>query len=230
MFTIQNQSYPVRTGDIVVYNTGIFHNEWCTGSELSMLFFAVDSVSIPGLKNGCIVPNDACPVAESGSYDDVLGSILAVMVSELEQKRTHYKAICTHIAAIFCHYILRLYEIKGQRPASVDICENAKHYIQKNYAKDMNLDKIARESHISKYYFLRTFKEYTGISPMKYLLFVRMSAAKDLLSKTDKPIGVVAREVGYDSAQTFSRVFKNSENISPSEYRNLIRPSYSHST
>ena len=218
--SIEGKQYSLRTGDVVVYNTGVFHKESCIGDELSILFFAVENVRIPGMIDGCIVPPDACPVIEAGSYDDVLKSFLSVMVTELNEKNAHYKAISTSIAGLFCYYILRLYDIKVENHLLTDVCSKAKEYIDQNYQQDINLDNFASNFHVSKYYFVRTFKEHTGLAPMKYLLYVRMSAAKELLARTDMPIAKIAYEVGYLSALNFSRVFKNSENISPTEYRN----------
>ena len=219
LLMVEGKEFSVRTGDIVVYNTGVFHEEHCVSDEIAILFFAVGNISIPGMNDGCIVPADACPVIEAGSYDDVLKSFLSVMVTELNEKNNHYKAISTGIASLFCYYILRLYGIKIENSSLVEVCENAKDYIHQNYRQDLNLDTLIAKFHVSKYYFVRTFREYTGLAPMKYLLFVRMSAAKDLLSRTDMSIGKIAYEVGYLSAANFSRVFKNSESISPTEYR-----------
>lgn len=219
---ILNKEYTIKQGDIVVYNSGVFHEERCTGNELSMLFFAIDNFSIPGMNQGQIVPNGASPVIDSGSYDDVMKTFLSVMVTELQQKPTHYKAISTNIASMIVYYILRLYEVKTEKSAHIAICEKAKEFIDKNYEKPINLGNLASSFHISKYYFIHAFKETTGMSPMKYLLFVRINAAKDLLSKTEMAIGDIALAVGYDNGLAFSRAFKNSENISPTEYRNTI--------
>ncbi|MCL2254046.1 MAG: AraC family transcriptional regulator [Lachnospiraceae bacterium] len=217
--TVDNREYPVSTGDIIVYNTGIFHEERCTGDELKILFFAIDNLCIAGMRDGCIVPDDACPVFKSGSYDDVFKTFLSVMVTELSEKEAHYKSISTSIATLFCYYILRLYEVKPEQSPYMNICDKAKKYLDENFHKEISLVSLAGAFHISKYYFVRIFKEHIGLSPMKYLLFVRIEAAKDLLISTDMPIAKIGESVGYDNVTAFNRVFKSSENISPSEYR-----------
>jgi len=223
IINIENEQHSIKTGDIVVYNSGMFHDERSLSDEISILFFAVDNLQIPGLAEGCIVPMDARPVIEAGSYDDTLKSFISVMVDELTQKKSHYKAISTNIATMFCYYILRLYDVKVENPRHVEICNEAMRYIESNYQSDVNLDTIANSVHMSKYHFVRIFKETLGISPMKCLLRIRLASAKDLLGRTDLSIGDIANTVGYENALTFSRVFKNSEGISPTEYRNNVR-------
>jgi len=223
IINIESEQHSIKTGDIVVYNSGVFHDEKSLGDEISILFFAVDNLQIPGLAEGCIVPIDACPVIEAGSYDDVLKSFLSVMIDELTQKKAHYKAISTNIATMFCYYILRLYEVKVENPRHVEICNEAMQYIEDNYQSDISLDSIASSVHLSKYHFVRIFKETLGISPMKCLLRIRLANAKDLLGRTELSIREIAMSVGYENALTFSRVFKNSEDISPTDYRNNVR-------
>jgi AraC-like DNA-binding protein len=218
---IEGVEYPVRAGDIIVYNTGVFHEERSAGERLSILFFAAD-IQIPGMAAGCVVPEDAPPIIQAGSYDETLKTFISVMVSELEQKQAHYKAISTHIAGLFCHYILRLYGVKLENQGHSEICQRAKQYLDNHYREDINLSRIADGVHLSKYHFIHIFKEHTGMTPMKYLLFVRMSAAKELLAREGLPIGEVAAAVGYENALAFSRVFKNSEAISPTEYRKKV--------
>ena len=220
---IENKKFVVKTGDIIVYNTGVFHSESCVSGKMSILFFAIDNLHISGMDSGCIVPVNAIPVIEAGSYDSVFENFLSIMVNELNQKKAHYKAISTHIATLFCYYILRMYNINIENPTQADVCHNAKQYIDIYYQTDINLDTIANSFYISKYYFDRLFKENIGLTPMKYLMSVRVSAAKNLLEKTDMPVTKIAQAVGYISAPTFSRVFKNAENITPTEYRNNNR-------
>lgn len=215
-----DREYAIGTGDIIAYNTGVYHEERCVGEELSILFFAVDNLQISGLLAGCIVPDNAHPVIKSGSYDDALKTFLSVMVSELNQKEAHYKAISTSIATLFCHYILRLYNVKPEQSRlQTDICFKAKAYLDENFQHDINLVSLAENFHVSKYYFVRIFKECIGVSPIKYLNFVRIEAAKELLNKTDLSVSKISQSVGFENAMAFSRAFKASENISPTEYR-----------
>jgi AraC-like DNA-binding protein len=212
-----------RQGDVVVYNTGFWHEEYCTGEKLSMMFFAIENIQLPGIRDGCLIPRDASPVIDAGSYDEVLKNLLAVMVSELQEKPPYYKAISTSIATLVVYYILRLFHIEVENCEHTVLCQDAKRFIRENYKQELTLDMLASHFHISKYYFLHTFKEIADISPMKYLLFIRMEEAKKLLGESDCSIAEVAETVGFQNSSSFSRVFKKSESITPAEYRGNIR-------
>ena len=58
------------------------------------------------------------------------------------------------------------------------------------------------------------------ITPMQYILSLRISAAKRYLDSTNKSIAEIASAVGYDNPLYFSRIFKKHTGYSPSEYKN----------
>ena len=58
-----------------------------------------------------------------------------------------------------------------------------------------------------------------GRPPIRYLTDWRMHLAEDLLTTTDQSVAAVARRVGYDSEEAFSRAFKRSHGHSPGAWR-----------
>lgn len=71
-------------------------------------------------------------------------------------------------------------------------------------------------THLSK-----LFKATIGLSPMQYLLKLRMERAQALLASTNLPIEHVASSVGYPDPLYFSKQFRRSSGFSPTEYRHL---------
>ncbi len=63
------------------------------------------------------------------------------------------------------------------------------------------------------------FRQVLGRSPIRYLTEWRMHLAEDLLATTELGIVTVARRVGYDSEEAFSRAFKRSHGLSPNHWR-----------
>ena len=113
----------------------------------------------------------------------------------------------------------------GERGGSKDHSEyegamqQAREIIIHNLDRPITLEEIAQRVNISKYYLCRQFKKVYGISPIQYHLNARIDRAKWLLIHTDKSLTTIASEVGFDDIYSFSRAFKNRENISPSKYR-----------
>lgn len=95
----------------------------------------------------------------------------------------------------------------------------AKEYIDANYSKELALSDVAGYVFLSESYFAHTFKDEFGISPKRYLLNVRIDAAKDLLSNTDQKINDIAKEIGFSSQQRFNDIFKKYENMTPLHFR-----------
>ncbi len=63
------------------------------------------------------------------------------------------------------------------------------------------------------------FRQLLGRSPIRYLTEWRMHLAEDLLATTDLGVVTVARRVGYDSEEAFSRAFKRARGLAPSHWR-----------
>lgn len=99
------------------------------------------------------------------------------------------------------------------------VVEKAKRYIQENYSKDLSLDEVSRAVNISPYYFSKLFKEETGENFIEFLTSLRMETAKKMLADKDVSIKEICIGVGYGDPNYFSRIFKKSEGITPTEYR-----------
>ena len=78
---------------------------------------------------------------------------------------------------------------------------------------------LAREAAVSRSVLDARFRDVLGRSPIRYLTEWRMHLAEDLLATTDLGVGVVARRVGYDAEEAFSRAFKRAHGEPPSSWR-----------
>ena len=96
--------------------------------------------------------------------------------------------------------------------------KGAKNHIDKNFHLALDLDTISKESLLSKYYFLRLFKEAYGIAPHRYVVQKRIEAAKKLLIN-GLSVSQVCHEVGFQSVQSFSILFKKQTGQSPSMFK-----------
>ncbi len=92
-------------------------------------------------------------------------------------------------------------------------------YIESNFAEKISLETLAQEANLSKYHFCRFFTKYTGISPMKFVAFLRIEKAKELLKRQDQTVSIISYLTGFNDLGTFIRQFKNVTGLTPSVYQ-----------
>ena len=101
--------------------------------------------------------------------------------------------------------------------------EAAAAYFNENYTARINVDEYAESLHMSTAWFIRSFKQYVGLSPARYIQSLHIVNAQRLLERTKYSIGEVSEIVGYDNPLYFSRVFKKETGLSPAQYRKAER-------
>jgi len=99
-----------------------------------------------------------------------------------------------------------------------DMAEKLINYIKGNYNNDISLNDISEYFDMSPCYLSTMFKYYTGENFKDYLNFYRVKKAKEYLKNGKTKVGVVAKLVGCNSINTFIRIFKKYEGISPGQY------------
>lgn len=82
-----------------------------------------------------------------------------------------------------------------------------------------SVGEIAAEASVSRSVLDERFRDRLGLSPIRYLSEWRMHLADELLATTDATIFSVARRVGYDAEEAFSRAFKRARGVAPSQWR-----------
>lgn len=119
-------------------------------------------------------------------------------------------------------FVTRLFESLAKQSASgskKEVMHEIVAYVENNYQNDIYLDFVADRFNLSPKYLSRAFKKYTNVRFVDYLNEIRISHAKELLNTTDETIMDIAKQVGFNSRNTFYRVFKNSQGVTPAEYR-----------
>ena len=93
------------------------------------------------------------------------------------------------------------------------------YYIEDHIDTTLSLQEICETLSVDYKYASRAFKKDTGSGFNKYLTKQKMQRAKKLLETTEDSISSIAENLGYSSAYYFTRTFKSTYGLSPSEYR-----------
>lgn len=221
-FNIQGQRFPVKPNDFVIINPQVEHTELSSPDEpLEYIVLGIRGLSFSNLT----------PVSEGGhpfsffnlrdEQKDIL-RYLNAMVQEATSQSMSYELVCHNLLEILLIKILRHQhfdlEVGKQSKATKDI-SFIKHYLETYYHESIQLEDLASMTHLSRFYISHSFKKEIGMSPMEYLIDIRIKESKILLRTTNYSISQVADIVGFTTPTYFSKQFRKSTGISPTDYR-----------
>lgn len=103
------------------------------------------------------------------------------------------------------------------------LMKQAKDYINRNIAKDLGVEELARMLGISSSYFSMLFKQHFSETFVEYVTKQRMELAQSMLAFSDKSITQICKLVGYQERRYFTKVFLKHVGMTPSEYREANR-------
>ena len=119
------------------------------------------------------------------------------------------------LAQIFCQYVLG--EGKAELKGRIDQIER---YLSSHYAEEISSDTLSARFGFVPSYLSKVFRRQTGMSPTEYLTKLRVDKAKELLGT--RP-GLLIRDaallVGYKDPYYFSKLFKKSTGLWPTQYQ-----------
>lgn len=96
-------------------------------------------------------------------------------------------------------------------------------WLPDNYDRPDVVRELVRLSGLPKRSFDRRFKAATGYAPLAYIQWMRIEEAKQLLETQADPVEEIARQVGYEDAGSFRRLFRRHVGMTPGEYRRKFR-------
>jgi AraC family transcriptional regulator len=105
-------------------------------------------------------------------------------------------------------------EIYRRLSAALDYLHTATH---------PDVDTMARIACLSKFHFLRLFRQAYGRTPYQYAQSLRLEKACHLLKHTSRSVIDISTELGFENPQSFSRLFAQRHQVYPSQYRAGIK-------
>lgn len=157
------------------------------------------------------------PVGTSMEYERIFKRIII----ELQRCQDNYEEMLTlllrHLLIIFQRELTREQVLKNEYLDHE--MDTAVTYFNENYNRDINIEEYATSKGMSVSWFIRSFKKFTGSTPMQFIVSLRVNNAQVLLETTNYSINEISKIVGYDNQLYFSRLFHKLKGFSPREYR-----------
>lgn len=194
---IRNSELPFRTVFLKFDATGVIADML---SSMPDYFYAVHSARIKNLMSEII------SVCESGAGDDILlhGKMLLLLSVLRDDARLPDSIPSGTFERLAC----------------------ARRFMDTHFSDKVTDSQIAAEAFMSESYFRSVFKRAFGYSAHKYLLDVRIAAAKKLLWNEDMPISDIAEQCGFGCQQYLCDVFRRETGSSPTAYRKELHGKY----
>jgi AraC-like DNA-binding protein len=118
--------------------------------------------------------------------------------------------------------------VPTQRPVTIQLraslYADAVAIVEREYARDVGLDDIARRVASSRRQLQRAYAEIGGTTFRHHLTAVRMERAAELLTRRNITVREVAHRVGYRQPAQFAKAFRRHHGVAPSDFRARSAP------
>ena len=221
IFDFEEQKLTLSAGQMLFVPSGSIYSVTCEAADpfihytVNFRLSAFDAAAESAICQ--ILSGERCFICADGT-DGRLEACFERLLSLWQVKRNGYRVM----AKSAVYELLGLY-LAGAGRALRDgegygKLRAAKHEMDGDFCHDHAIPHLAELCGLSETHFRRLWHRVFGISPTAYLRARRIARAKDLLLSGLYSISEAAREVGFDDANYFSRVFRQETGVSPSEF------------
>ncbi|MFV0556745.1 MAG: GH39 family glycosyl hydrolase [Lactovum sp.] len=101
--------------------------------------------------------------------------------------------------------------------------DEIRFYIDNYFDKEITLTALSQKLFMSEQYLSRLFKEHHGLGILEYIIKKRLEKVRRLLLETEKPIIDIAFSSGFSNINSFNRIFKKYQGLTPTQYRKEVK-------
>ena len=231
---VEGRTYNLHKGDFLLIDINVLHKynyiEKKHDSSKRIILWISD-VMLEQLSEGemdltaCFENHENCVWHFPIYYEEMLrGYLLKLAMSGgMEEELPGAKQVMDRgCLAMFFSYLNVLCSRKDYLSVSDtieyhELVEKLSSYIDAHIEETITVEDLAGQVHMSKYYFLRRFKELTGLTAHTFVIQKRLILACELL-RQGKSVRQVYQECGFSDYSSFLRNFKENYDISPGKY------------
>ncbi len=229
--SINGKSFPIGPGDVFIVGKGATHEiSQIDGLELYNLGFnshvlrsiGSDLLKLPGfhalfLMDQLTDPSIRCLKLEASELKKVkriLDEMHEEYTQELPGCQTVLLSEFSRLTVLLSRNYIRAIPEKGTWQMASALAK-----MERDYAEPLSIAQLADSVYLSERHFRRQFEKLYHETPKAYLQKVRLNAATELLLQKELSVTDIALACGFSDCNHFSRVFRQSFGISPTEYR-----------
>jgi AraC-like DNA-binding protein len=229
IYNIEGIDYDLHEGDVLLFNPGVHHYEQSKENVLlRQLHIGFQNMIFEGYPRDTFPTHSA--VITLNNYKDEFFVTCREMINEKQTGDYGYEVVLKALLMKLVIIIIRELNteetfnnglmLSFEEREKQEIANVIMNYMHENYKEDISLTKISQSMYISQAYISKIFKDETGDSPINYLIKIRLARANTLLKAGELPVKEVAKQVGYDDAYHFSKLYKKYYGYPPSKQPN----------
>jgi len=160
------------------------------------------------------------PTYYLGTNDPVI-NLFTDIIEQTQSEKTGYQQL---VSGMLLHLFGKIFSLSKQlnfdkKHKHEDVINQAMSVMHSNINSYVSFEKLAADFCISYSLFRKAFKLYTGMSPHQYFLQLKLNKAKALLMNSGNSVKQIADELGFESAYSFSKIFKAKTGYAPNHFK-----------
>ena len=160
----------------------------------------------------------------SGLRDPLISQIALTIANEIEAEFPDYILVDALNTALAVQIARRFVDpsailLAPSNGLSHERLKRVRDYIEAHLEERLTLIDLAGVACLSTYHFSRSFKQAVGVGPQRYVMQRRVERAKALMRRTDRPLAMIAQEVGFADQSHLTSVFRREIGDTPGHFR-----------
>lgn len=194
-------------------------------TPFDFMIFQLSPASLATIADDCDMPGVRMLSTETATKDIVLANLARALIPALARPAEANALFVDQMTTAIGTYLIQRYgglaAPSANRPAGLSRAqeEMAKDILLERLDGEVLISEVAQACNLSRGYFIRAFKEATGMTPYQWLLSKRIDRAKELLRSSKAPLAEIAISCGFADQSHFTRVFSTAVGAAPGLWR-----------
>ena len=186
-FLVNDNVFDVCEDDMIIVNPNVVHTEMSRGdSPLEYIVLGIEGLQFTSFSEQEDEEEEEKDYSVHNYYEfkhEIL-FYLKTLLQEMEEKDNNFEVVCQNLLEVLIINMVRRTKanllIAPAKKVAKE-CRFVEQYINNHFREEISLELLSEKAFMNKFYLVHAFKQYKGISPINYLIQLRIKEAKELL-------------------------------------------------